>query len=128
LDDEVSLVPFRGAQRNPLTDHSLIVNEQIKPALVDRRTRLKSGRGTQLRRIESASVPLRDRLIELIEKLNRINLGRGSDAPCDDVLLHTLVMVMINIGIAPAIRAKHLNTLGMCVDDCVFVEVDTRIR
>jgi hypothetical protein len=103
----------------------LIARQQIKPPLVNQCTSFRSCRHTKVRRIELAPASLRYRPIELIQKLNVVNMPRGSDPSDNDMFLNALVMFMVNIGIPPTIRAKLLKILRMRIDDSVLVQVDT---
>jgi len=51
-------------------------------------------------------------------------MSRRSDPADNDMLLYALLMIMINIGIAPTIRTEQLKILRMRIDDYVLVHVD----
>src|SRR5262249_41025466 len=82
---------------------------------------------TKVRHIELAPAPLRQCFVDLIEELNRVNVRRGSNAPDNDTSLLLLMLVMVDIGIAPATCAKLPHIFRMGIDDRIAGEVDISI-
>src|SRR5215472_75088 len=101
---------------------SLVVPQQSKPTSVDPLARQQSRCRTKIGCIELAGSSPFDSLVDHLQKSGRRNVGRGGNATGDDVLFHFLVIGVIDIGAAPAIRAHDLEILGVRIDDGVPVQ------
>src|SRR6266850_1658237 len=92
-----------------LDDGSLalvVTGQQIKSALLHRCASLKPCCQTKVRHIELTPAPSCQCFVDLIEELNGVNIRRGGNAPDNNTSLHLLMLVMVDIGIAPTTCAK----------------------